>query len=156
MRCDKRSAPVCRDIERGFYTFDVDAVRKNFSQWRNCEIIVGAIPETLPRVRSDRIAFLPLDLNCSPPEVAAIEALWDHLAPGAFVLLDDYAYIGYRSQKLGMDAFARECDLAVLSLPTGQGLIIKPAVGAPTQCQSRQLPPTHFSTSKCTKARDSK
>jgi Macrocin-O-methyltransferase (TylF) len=126
-----------RDIESGFYTFDVDAVRKNFSQWRNCEMIVGAIPETLPRVRSDRIAFLHLDLNCSLPEVAAIEALWDRLAPGAFVLLDDYAYIGYRSQKLGMDAFARERDLAVLSLPTGQGLIIKPAVGALTQRPSR-------------------
>ena len=66
-----------RDIESGFYTFDIDSVRTNFSEWKNIKIIVGAIPETLPAIKSKRVAFLHLDLNCSPPEVAAIEALWD-------------------------------------------------------------------------------
>jgi hypothetical protein len=42
-------------------------------------------------------------------------------------LLDDYAYAGYRSQKLAMDAFARSKSVQILSLPTGQGLMIKPA-----------------------------
>jgi hypothetical protein len=114
------------EIERGFYTFDVEAVRENFSEWNNVEIIVGSIPDTLPQVRTERIAFLHIDLNCSPPEVAAAEAFWDRLTPGALVLLDDYAYSGYRSQKLGMDSFAKRRNVSVLSLPTGQGLIIKP------------------------------
>lgn len=115
------------EIERGFYTFDVDEVRRNFAEWKNVEIIVGAIPETLPQIRAERIAFLHIDLNCSPPEVATMEALWDRLTPGAFVLLDDYAYHGYRSQKIGIDGFARPRGIPVLSLPTGQGLIVKPA-----------------------------
>jgi hypothetical protein len=41
-------------------------------------------------------------------------------------VLDDYAYRGYREQKLGMDRFAASVGIEVLSLPTGQGLIMKP------------------------------
>jgi hypothetical protein len=116
-----------RDIASGFYTFDVQAVRNNFSEWKNTVIVVGAVLETLFEIKSSQIAFLHLDLNCSPPEVAALETLWDRLTPGAFILLDDYAYVGYRPQKVGIDGFARTRGLPVLSLPTGQGLIIKPA-----------------------------
>jgi hypothetical protein len=40
-------------------------------------------------------------------------------------LLDDYAFAGYRPQKLAMDALAGEIGFAIASLPTGQGLAIK-------------------------------
>lgn len=65
-------------------------------------------------------------MNCMPPEVAALEYLWDRLVDGAVVLFDDYAYYGYRQQKLGIDACAERLGVPVLSLPTGQGLIIRP------------------------------
>lgn len=116
-----------QDIERGFYTFDLEAVRRNFSEWDRVKIIIGSIPETLSQIDSTRIAFVHLDLNCSLPEVAAMEYMWDSLVPGAIVLMDDYAYIGYRSQKLGMDRFAAAKGVSILSLPTGQGLLIKPS-----------------------------
>jgi hypothetical protein len=41
------------------------------------------------------------------------------------ILLDDYAYAGYHPQKVGMDAWAANCNVAIASLPSGQGLIIK-------------------------------
>ena len=128
---DERAAAImdrnAQDIASGFYTLDVQGVRDNFSEWNHIVIIVGPIPDTLPAITSRQIAFLHVDLNCSPPEVAAMEALWNRLIPGAFVLFDDYAYSGYRQQKLGIDAFAQSRGIAVLSLPTGQGLVIKPA-----------------------------
>lgn len=114
------------EIKSGFYTLDVDEVRRNFAEWKNVKIIVGSIPETLVEIASTLIAFLHIDLNCSPPEVAAADALWDRICPGEIVLLDDYAYHGYRTQKLGMDEFAKRKGVTILSLPTGQGLIIKP------------------------------
>ena len=40
--------------------------------------------------------------------------------------LDDYAYRGYRPQKVAMDRFAQAKANNILSLPTGQGLLIKP------------------------------
>lgn len=115
-----------RELESGFYTTNVEAVRANFAEWKNVCIIAGAIPETLEQIDTQCIAFLHIDMNCSPPEVAAIRHLWDRLTPGAPVLLDDYAGFGYEWQKIGMDAFAAERGLSILSLPTGQGLLIKP------------------------------
>lgn len=115
-----------KTIDSGFYVTSADAAIANFSEWRNHRIIVGAVPETLSQIEARQIAFLSIDMNCMPPEVAALEYLWPRLVDGAFVLLDDYAYVGYRQQKLGMDACARKLGVSVLSLPTGQGLIIKP------------------------------
>jgi hypothetical protein len=69
-------------------------------------------------------------MNCSPPEVPAINFFWDRLLAGAVVLLDDYAYRGYESQKHALDAFAREKKLMIAFLPTGQGLLVKPPEGA--------------------------
>ncbi len=104
--------------------------RRHFSRWRNVSVIEGAIPETLLAGASARVAYLHLDMNCSPPEVAALEYFWERLVAGALVLLDDYAYHGYRSQKLAMDRFAQAKRVPILSLPTGQGLLIKPAGAA--------------------------
>jgi macrocin-O-methyltransferase TylF-like protien len=101
-------------------------VRANFSQWKNVSLIEGSIPETLPLVRTNKIAYLQLDMNCSIPEIAAIQFSWERLVPGAFVLLDDYAFYGYVSEKIAMDRFAREKGINILSLPTGQGLLVKP------------------------------
>jgi SAM-dependent methyltransferase len=115
-----------KSMASGFYVQGIDEVQANFSQWKNVSLIEGPIPETLPQVRAGKIAYLHLDMNCSPPEIAAIQFFWGRLVPGALVLLDDYAYHGYLSQKLAMDRFAQEKGIEILSLPTGQGLLVKP------------------------------
>ncbi len=115
------------NLQSGFYVSGADSVRANFAQWPRARIIVGAIPETLTQIKARQIAYLHLDMNCAPPEVAALTYLWDLLVAGAPVLLDDYAYLGYTQQQLAMDDFARGRGLAICSLPTGQGLLIKPA-----------------------------
>ncbi|HJS90484.1 MAG TPA: TylF/MycF/NovP-related O-methyltransferase [Steroidobacteraceae bacterium] len=113
-------------LRSGFYVRGVEKVRANFAEWPRARIIEGPVPDTLKQVTSSRIAFLHLDMNSAPPEVAAITWFWERLVPGAPVLLDDYAYLGYTPQRLAMDEFARTHGVAVCSLPTGQGLILKP------------------------------
>ncbi len=113
-------------LRSGFYTSNANAVRANFSEWKNVQVVVGAIPETLGRITAEAVAFLHIDMNCAPPEIAAIEYLWPRLVPGAFILLDDYAYRGYEAQKVAMDIFAKGKGVAIASLPTGQGLLIRP------------------------------
>ena len=70
-------------------------------------------------------------MNNATPEVAALSYFWSRLVAGAPVLLDDYAYLGYTPQKLAMDEFANSHGISVCSLPTGQGLIIKPPASSP-------------------------
>jgi len=115
-----------QDLQSGFYVRGVDEVRANFAQWPRARIVVGAVPETLGQVSAKRVAYLHLDMNSAPPETAALAYFWERLVAGAPVLLDDYAYLGYRPQKLAMDEFARAHGVTVCSLPTGQGLIIRP------------------------------
>ena len=118
---DKNSALIAG----GFYVTSSESVRKNFSEWRNIKIIEGVIPHTLRDVNASKISFLHIDLNCAPPEIAAINYFWDRLVPGAIVLLDDYAYCGFHHQKIAMDNFAQSRGVSIASLPTGQGLIVK-------------------------------
>ena len=113
-------------LQSGQYTSGVASVRANFAEWDNVRIVEGPIPETLDRVDAKKVAYLHIDMNCAPPEVAAAHFFWDRLVPGAFMLLDDYAYYGYPEQKAAMDVFAVEKNIDICSLPTGQGLIIKP------------------------------
>jgi hypothetical protein len=126
---EKKSGALARseeDLKRGLYVSGVEGVRANFSEWRNVRIVEGAVPETLGQVHAKRIAYLHLDMNCAPPEVAAAEYFWDRIVPGGFILLDDYAYFGYDEQHRAMNEFAQGKGVAVCSLPTGQGLMVKP------------------------------
>jgi hypothetical protein len=107
------------------YTECYEQAVANFAEFRNVEIIRGSIPLTLSCADTHAVCFLHLDMNCVIPEVAAIEYFWDRLVPGAVVLLDDYGSRDYAPQKRGMDGFAAKRGVSILSLPTGQGLILK-------------------------------
>lgn len=114
-----------QQFDEGFYVTDFESVKRNFAEWENVKIIQGSVPETLSAVTAEEIAFLHLDMNAAAPEVAAFEYLWERIRSGGIVLLDDYAYYGYRKQKLAMDSAAKNRDVPIASLPTGQGLIVK-------------------------------
>ncbi len=89
-------------------------------------IVKGDIPESLSEIKSEKISLLSIDLNCAAPEIAAAEFFWDKLVSGAAIVLDDYGWAKHIVQKHAFDAFAERKKVAILSLPTGQGLIIKP------------------------------
>ena len=112
-------------LAAGSYSCDVEQVRQNFSQWPSAVVIQGAVPDVLAQFDDIRVAFLHIDMNCAMPERAALEFFWDRLSSGGFVLLDDYTYLGHESQSIAIGAVARQLGAEILSLPTGQGLIIK-------------------------------
>jgi len=113
-------------IASGGYVTDIGRVRKNYGEWPNAVVIQGVIPDILPEVPVDRVAFLHIDMNCAYPERAALEFFWARLSPGAIVLFDDYSYFGCEVQAEAIDAATAILGVSVLSLPTGQGLVIKP------------------------------
>jgi hypothetical protein len=108
------------------YTECFAEVQANFAEFRNVVLIRGTVPATLPQADTPVVCYLHIDMNCVAPEVAAINYFWSRLVPGAIVLLDDYGSPGYEPQKHGMDAFARDHGVEILSIPTGQGMMIKP------------------------------
>ena len=97
-----------------------------FGHMENVKIVRGAVPDTLSQVTSERIAYLSIDMNCVRPEIAAAEFFWPRLVPGATMLLDDYGHAGHEAQKEAFDQFSVRYGVPILSLPTGQGMIVKP------------------------------
>jgi Macrocin-O-methyltransferase (TylF) len=114
-----------QQIATGAYENDIARVRANFAEWPNAIVTQGTVPDILPALHVAQVAFLHIDMNCAYPETSAMHYFWDRISTGGVVLLDDYAYFGYECQREAMDATGRQLGFQVLSLPTGQGLIVK-------------------------------
>jgi O-methyltransferase len=109
----------------GYYEDCYDEVVATFRDIPNVQIIRGTVPDTLPQVKATKVAYLSIDMNCVEPEIAAAEFFWDKLAPGAVIVLDDYGWSQHILQKRAFDEFALRKNVRILSMPTGQGLILK-------------------------------
>ena len=110
----------------GSYADCYGEVKETFKQFENAVIVRGAIPDILPEVKPEKVCYLSIDMNCVEPEIAAAEYFWDKMVSGACILLDDYGWLGHHAQKEAFDRFASRKNVPLLSLPTGQGLIMKP------------------------------
>lgn len=100
--------------------------RAGFSAYRNVVIVPGIVPDTLQNKAPDAVAYLSIDMNNATAEIAAIRFFWDRIVSGGIVVLDDYAYgPEFIDQKIAWDAFVSERGYTILTLPTGQGLIVK-------------------------------
>ena len=119
------------EIKMGFraryaYSDTYETTRAAFAKYPNVEFIKGRIPDTLSEMPSKQMAYLSIDMNAVVPEIAAVRHFWDVLVPGGIIVLDDYNWRRHAAQRAAFDAFAREREIMVLALPTGQGLIVKP------------------------------
>lgn len=114
-----------RALATGGYVTDLDKVRRNYVEWERIKIVQGTVPEVLESANVGPVAFLHLDMNCTYPEVEALQFFWERVSRGGVVLFDDYAYFGYEAQGAALDSVARFLGAEILVLPTGQGLIVK-------------------------------
>lgn len=102
-----------------------ETARRNFAGYPRAILVRGRVPDTLATVEIDQVCYLSIDMNIALPEIAAIEHFWNKLTVGAPVILDDYGFLHYAPQKHAMDAFADGKGVKILTLPTGQGLLLK-------------------------------
>lgn len=100
-------------------------VKETFKEFSNVEIIKGAVPFTLSQVPSEKVAFLSIDMNCVQPELAALDFFWPKIVSGGVIVLDDFAYAGYSEQNTAHTNWAKNNGVDILTMATGQGIIIK-------------------------------
>lgn len=106
---------------------DLEArVRAKFGAYPQVKVFKGAIPDVFAGQSPQAIAFLHIDLNQAPAEIATLDALFDRVVPGGIVVLDDYEWAGvYRPQKAAEDPWFDARHYRVFPLPTGQGIVLK-------------------------------
>lgn len=119
---DTRLAELVNDK---IYTDVWDIVQRNFAEFQCVQLVQGRLPGTLATVELGQISYLSIDLNVTEYERATIEELWPKIMVGGFVIIDDYGWVGHEGQHEFWNGFAAKNGQLILSLPTGQGLILK-------------------------------
>ena len=134
MAC-RHFSPYFFDIETGTqpktgkrnpaYCYDIELLKAHFNEFKNINFLQGLIPGCLEKLKVEKIGFLHIDLNAAKPEIEGLSFLWDRLIKGGVLLLDDYAFPNRKDQHDAMNSFALKHSFEILSMPTGQGLVIK-------------------------------
>ncbi len=102
-----------------------EEVCQRFEGYSNVKIYKGFLPDVLTVGSPDNIAYLHIDLNQAPAEIATLDILFERVVPGGIVILDDYEMFYYRAQKHAEDHWFSRRGYKVFPLPTSQGLVIK-------------------------------
>ncbi len=103
-----------------------ERVQEKFIHYPQVELIKGFIPDCFEDNSPEKIAYLHIDLNQAPAEIAVLEHFFDRVVAGGIIILDDYEWSGiYRAQKLAEDEWFAKRNYKVMPLPTGQGLVFK-------------------------------
>lgn len=119
----ERVAAAAYNSSHYFDCFEI--AKRNFAKYKNAHLVRGILPATLDNVPLNKIAYLSIDLNNSSSEETTIARLWPRLVPGAIVVIDDYAWPGHEAQYRMWNAFAAQANEIVMTMPTGQGILIK-------------------------------
>ena len=113
-----------RGILPGGYEPCYENVVETFRPFRGVRIVRGIVPDTLSQVTATAICYLSLDMPHPRSRQRSISGTdW---CPTVSIVLNDYGWRKQINQKIAFDRFADARKVNVLSLPTGQGLLIKP------------------------------
>lgn len=100
-------------------------VRERFIDYTDIMILKGSIPDVFANGVPDKIAYLHIDLNQAPAEIATLDFLFEKVVPGGVIIFDDYEYFYYRAQKYAEDDWLSSRGYKITPLPTSQGFLIK-------------------------------
>lgn len=109
------------------YASDVGAVEESFRDLHCVHFVVGDVRETLIENVPEEISLLHVDLNDPSTESWAIRVLWRRVVVGGIVILDDFANRGMEETNRIVRRTFHDLGCEVLSLPSGQGLVIRSA-----------------------------
>ncbi len=102
-----------------------EKVKQRFAGYSQVNLIRGLLPDSFIYGEPESIAYLHIDLNNPEGEIAALERLFNKVVTGGIIVMDDYEWAAYRSQKRVEDPWFETRGYRIFPLPTGQGIIIK-------------------------------
>lgn len=120
---DFESGEISQSLNERYVENEI-VVRSLFAPWPQVKVIKGLVPYVLQEFDLTGFRFVHVDLNAMMPEIEALRLLIPKLSKGATILLDDFGFPEFIPSRLGHTQLADELRYDILSLPTGQGLII--------------------------------
>jgi hypothetical protein len=106
------------------YCVDPSVVVARFSGDPCVQFHLTPAPQVFPLVLGNGLAFAELSTGNQEAQLASLPYLIGSLNPGGVILIDDY---GWGQKALSYDAAVLAAGASIFCLPTGQGVVMKPA-----------------------------
>ena len=87
----------------------------------------GRVPETLTPYRDVPVVFAHVDLDIMIPIAASCELIFPRLPVGGAMVFDDYGWATCPGARKAVDDYFAPRPESVITLPTGQGFVVKVA-----------------------------
>lgn len=123
--------PVLADSDPGghkkgdFGDTSLESVKELLSGYNHVEYHPGFIPTTFDGV-DGRFAFVHVDVDLFETSSACYEFFYPKMVKGGIMICDDYGFRKYQtSARKAVDSFFADKPEVVVTLPTGQALVIK-------------------------------
>lgn len=125
-KVDQRSGNKLSGETDPHYAIDPDSISPLLLNHDRIFCIVGNVTETLfPNLMLlENPAFVHFDLNSADMEEFCFRNIYPKLQKGCIIVLDDYGFLNLEAQQVVWDRLSEEFEFSILSLPTGQGIIL--------------------------------
>lgn len=102
-----------------------DSARQNLDGFPNVHFRRGWIPERFEEDAARQFCFVHIDVDLYQPTLDSARFFYPRLQPGGMLVCDDYGFTNCPGAMKAMDEFFADKPEHIISLPTGQGLVIK-------------------------------
>ena len=100
-------------------------VRENLATFNSITIYKGWIPERFHEVQDLKFRLVHIDVDLYQPTKDSIEFFFPRMSKGGVMIFDDYGMTSCPGAYKAVEDYMQDKSEYVLSLPTGQGVVIK-------------------------------
>ena len=112
--------------ENDFGDTSIDAVKEYLCHFPFVTLHSGLIPEIFTVVEDSKFAFVHIDVDLYQSAKDCCTFFYDRMVRGGVMIFDDYGFPRYRfAEKQAVDEFFRDKPESLISLSTGQCIVIK-------------------------------
>jgi len=111
--------------EGDFSDSNLQSVRSRVGEGEHLTYHPGFIPDTFTGFENEQIAFAHVDVDIHGSVRDCCRFIYPRLAPGGFMLFDDYGFPSCPGARVAVDEFFFDQPEVPLVLPTGQALVCK-------------------------------
>ena len=124
-RVDTEIDPVGDDD--GFKDTSAESVAAYLAEYPNVEVVVGDIFESSARLGHEKaFGFVHIDVDVYPPTVFCLDFFSTRLAPGAWIVVDDYGVVTCPGAQKAVDEFVHKNPaFSKVHLLSGQAVIFR-------------------------------
>jgi len=111
----------------GFKDTSAESVAAYLAEYPNVQIVVGDIFESSARLAGETaFGFVHIDVDVYPPTAFCLDFFSTRLAPGAWMVVDDYGVVTCPGAQKAVDDFVRDHPtFSKVHLLTGQALVFR-------------------------------